>query len=323
MLAILGVSFLTPYGALFALAALVPLAALAVAERRSERVRAVLRLRGPGRRALAPVAGALVILPALVAVAAAQPVVVHRQLVHERGDAQAFFVLDTSRSMDASSGPGKPTRILRAKRLARRLEAALADVPVGLASMTDRVLPDLMPTTDPELFNRTMTESVGIDEPPPSQPYGKARATNMQSLLSLESSHFFTTGVQRRLVVVFTDGEASSDLRIFGYQIGHQLRPVFVHVWVPGERIYRHGVADPNYRADPTSTALLERAAKLSDGTVVGDAKLGPLLRAARRIVGHGPVTGHINAYARVALAPWVALMGVLPLGFLFYRRNF
>ena len=54
---------------------------------------------------------ALFLLPGLVAVAAAQPVVVRQQLVRERGDAQAFFVIDTSLSMEASGGPAQPTRL--------------------------------------------------------------------------------------------------------------------------------------------------------------------------------------------------------------------
>ena len=107
LLALFGVSFLTPVDAVFALAAAVPLAALLMTERRSERVRAALRLRRPGRRAFAPVAGALLLLPALVAVAAAQPVVVRQQLVRERGDAQAFIVIDTSESMRAAAGRGR------------------------------------------------------------------------------------------------------------------------------------------------------------------------------------------------------------------------
>ena len=148
-LGLFGISFLTPVDALFALAAAAPLAVLLATERRSERIRATLKLGGPGRRTFAQVAGALFLLPALVAVAAAQPVVVHQQQVRERGDAQAFFVIDTSESMAASAGPQAPTRLQRAKRLARRLQQALGDVPVGIATMTDRVLPDLMPTTDP------------------------------------------------------------------------------------------------------------------------------------------------------------------------------
>lgn len=322
MLAVFGVSFLTPLGALFVLAAVLPLAALAVVERRSERVRAALRLRGPARRALVPAAIALVLLPALVAVAAAQPVVVHRETTRERGDAQAFFVLDTSLSMSAQRAPGKPTRLQRARRLARRLELALGDVPVGLASMTDRVLPDMMPSTDTELFERTLVQSVGIDEPPPSQPYGQHRATNLQALIPVVQAHFFSTGVTKRLLVVFTDGEASPDLQLFGYEMGHSLKPVFVHVWQPSDHIYHHRRVDLQYTPDPTSAATLEKAATLSDGTVVNEDDFGKLVSAARGIVGHGPETGQISAYARVALAPWFALAGILPLGFLFYRRN-
>ena len=323
MLALFGVSFLTPVDGLFALAAAAPLAALFVTERRSERIRAALKLRGPGRRAFAEVAGALFLLPALVAVAAAQPVVVRQQQVRERGDAQAFLVIDTSESMKAAAGPHAPTRLQRAKRLARRLQLALGDVPVGIATMTDRVLPDLMPTTDPALFDRTLVQSVGINEPPPTLAYRHNRATNFQALVPVVSSHFFSDSVKRRLLVVFTDGEASPDLELYGLGIGHTIKPVFVHVWAAGEHIYHHGRADPFYEADPTSAQLLQRAAALSSGTVVDEHKFGALVAAAHRVVGNGSAVAHVDAYARIALAPWFALGGILPLGFLFYRRNF
>ncbi len=322
-LALFGVSFLTPLDALFAVAAAAPLAALLATERRSKRIRAALKLRGPGRRAFAQVAVALFLLPALVAVAAAQPVVVRQQQVRERGDAQAFIVIDTSESMEAASGPHAPTRLQRAKQLARRLQQALGDVPVGIATMTDRVLPDLMPTTDPELFDRTLAQSVGINEPPPTQAYHRARATNFQALVPVISSHFFSDSVKHRLLVVFTDGEASRDMVLFGLGIGHTLKPVFVHVWAAGEHIYHHGRADPFYEADPTSAQLLQHAADLSSGTVVDERNFGALKAAAHRAVGSGTSVAHVDAYARISLAPWFALGGILPLGFLFYRRNF
>jgi hypothetical protein len=323
-LALFGVSFLTPVDAVFVVAAAAPLAALLVTERRSTRVRALLRLRGPGRRPVVEAAAALVFLPALVAVAAAQPVVVHQQLVKERGDAQAVFVLDTSESMSASSGPHSPSRLARAKRIALRLERALGDVPVGVSTMTDRVLPELMPTTDPALFDRTIAQSVGINRPPPSQQYRRARATNFAALVPVVSSHFFSDTAKHRLLVVFTDGEATPDLELFGLSIGHTLKPVFVHVWKANERIYRRGGRiDPFYVADPTSDALLHKAADLSSGSVFEESQVGSLVHAARRIVGQGPEASRVNAYARIALAPWFALGGILPLGFLFYRRNF
>jgi len=207
LIGIFGVSFLTPLDALFALAAAIPLAALLQMERRGRDVRTILGVPGPGRRALAPVVIALGLLPVLVSVAAAQPVVVRRQLVPERRNAQAFFVFDTSRSMLASSGPGRPNRLERAKLIARRLEETLTDVPIGIASMTDRTVPELMPTADSSLFERTLTESVGINEPPPALSYGTGRSTNLRALVPLATSHFFSPGVTHRLLVVFTDGE--------------------------------------------------------------------------------------------------------------------
>ena len=164
-----GVSFLTPLGALFVVAAAIPLVALAVTERRTARIRRLFAVAGPGRRAVVPVVVALVLLPALVGIAAAQPIVVHKTFLSERADAEAFFVLDTSLSMNARPAPGEPSRLQRAKREALRLRNRLTDVPVGIASMTDRTLPELMPTTDPALFSRTLAASVGIDSPPPSQ----------------------------------------------------------------------------------------------------------------------------------------------------------
>jgi len=76
-------------------------------ERTSSRIRRALSLPHPRSRTVLPVAVALVLLTSLVAVAAAQPVVVRAQLVNERADAQAFFVFDTSLSMQASAGPGR------------------------------------------------------------------------------------------------------------------------------------------------------------------------------------------------------------------------
>jgi hypothetical protein len=321
--AIFGVSFLSPFGALFGLAAAVPLTALLHMERHGRRVRAVLGVRGPSRRTLAPVVLALGLLPLLVGVAAAQPVVTKRQLVRERGDAQGFFVFDVSRSMRASAGPGRPTRLARAERIARRLEEGLGDVPIGIASMTDRTLPDLMPTTDRSLFARTLMQSVGIDEPPPSQPYGFGRSTGLAALVPLVTSHFFDTGVTHRLVVVFTDGELRPVTGTVGASFQHQLAPIFVHVWDSGERIFKAGGRpDPHYTADPRSSGLLKTAAAVTGGSVFTERQVRSIEAQARRIVGRGAASSHVSTYARMALAPWFALAGVLPLTFLLWRRN-
>ena len=318
---IFGISFLTPLDGLFVLAALVPLAALLRTEQRAARIRQLLRVSSPGRRALAPLAIARVLLPALVAIAAAQPVVVRQQLVNERADAQGFILFDTSLSMQASAAPDAPTRLARAKRLAIRLQEALPDVPLGIASMTDRSLPNLLPTTDSTLFDRTIAQSVRIDSPPPSQLYPD-RATTFDALIPIVESRFYSSSVQRRLLVILTDGEATKISPLLKLSVQRRVTPVFVHVWQPGERIFHRGKADPRYNADPTSTAALRDVAQITDGTLYDERQLNRIVRASRNAVGRAGTEAVVNTYARVPLAPWFVLGGIAPLGFLLWRRN-
>ena len=322
MLAVFGVTFLTPLDALFAVAASVPLVALLLTERRAAQVRRVLSASLPGRRALVPVVLALVLLPTLVAVAAAQPVVVRQQFIHERADAQAFFVIDTSASMTAARGPRDRTRLARAKALALQLRAKLPDLPVGIASMTDRALPNVMPTTDPTLFLRTLAQSVHVNAPPPSQLY-HGRATTFTALVPLVGAHFFAPSVQRRVIVVFTDGESVPIPQYLGDTIQRRVTPIYVHVWQPGERIFRaDGKPDPGYAADPTSADALAKLATVTDGKTFGESQIPQVAKAVRDAVGYGQTQTHVDAYARVPLAPWFVLAGILPLAYLLWRRN-
>jgi hypothetical protein len=316
-----GVSFLTPLDALFALAAAVPLGALLLRERRAQQVRRLLSLPRPTPRTFLPVVVALVLLPALVAVAAAQPVVVRDEMVSERADAQVFVLFDTSLSMRASGGPGKPSRLARAKRMALSLQRSLSDVPVGIASMTDRSLPNLMPTTDQTLFDRTVEQSIAINQPPPSQQY-RDRATTFDALIPLVESHFYTQGVARRLLVVYTDGESAKISPVLRLTLHRRVTPIFVHVWQPNERIYDRGKVDSRYASDPASMQALDDVAAIAGGRAFPESKSGAVASAARDAVGHAGTRTHVAAYARIALAPWFILVGVLPLGYLLWRRN-
>ena len=317
-----GVSFLTPFAAVFALAAVVPVGALWFKERRATQVRAVLRLATPGRRALLPVAIALVLLPLLVAAAAAQPVVVRAQKVSERADAQGFILFDTSLSMDARTGLHDPTRLDRAKRLAIRLERTLPDVPFGIATMTDRSLPDLMPTVDQTLFDRVVEQSVAIDSPPPSQAH-HGRATTFDALAPLVQANFYSQGVQRRLLVVFTDGESTKTSALLKLELQRRVSPVFVHVWSPTERIYKpDGKIDLHYTADPSSTPQLQQMAQLAGGKMFDEHDFGAIAHASRDAVGRAQSHTFVDAYARVPLAPWFVLAAIVPLAFLLWRRN-
>jgi hypothetical protein len=142
------VSFLTPWAASIGFVAILPLAAARVRERRSDRVRAAIGLEPPPRRRPLGRAAAVCLVFGLLAVAAAQPSVRDVTTTEVRTDAQVFVTLDTTGSMAASSGRGAPTRFERAVDFALRLRSGLADVPVGVASLTNRPLPHLFPTAD-------------------------------------------------------------------------------------------------------------------------------------------------------------------------------
>jgi hypothetical protein len=319
----MGFTFLTPIDALFALAATVPLAALWLAQARMERIRRLFSLTTPRRRELASVVAALALLPALMGVAAAQPVVVRHHLLGQRLDVQVFFAFDTTTSMSARPARGAPTRLERAKREAEEVVPRLGDIPVGLATMTDRVLPVLMPTPNFALIRRTLGQSVGIGRPPPDQLYS-GRVPTFQALYTLGRSNLYGPGVRHQILVVFTDGESAPIRSAIGYDVARAMpiHPLFVHVWAPTERIYANGRVNPRYRPDPTSPVGLNRFAAAAHGRVFGEGDLHALERTIRAEAGSSPVTTAVLGYARVALAPWFVLAGVVPLCFLLYRRN-
>ena len=149
-------TFLTPSAGLLALLALIPLAALVVAGRHVRRARAVLRLGAPtgGGARWRPIA--VLSVPLLVALALAQPVLRRHGTVSTRADAGVFVVVDTSSSMAAASSAHAPSRLAQARRIARAVGSQLPGIPLGVATFTDRVLPDLFPTVDAAVFNSTI-----------------------------------------------------------------------------------------------------------------------------------------------------------------------
>lgn len=292
-------------------------------ELRTRRLRRLFSLRTPRRRELVAAAVALALVPALVGVAAAQPVVIHRQAVTERVDAQVYVVFDTSLSMSARTGPHGPTRLTQAKREAEALISRLGNIPVGIATLTDRVLPSLLPTTSVPLVLRTVNQSVRIDEPPPSLRY-HGRASTLESLVQLGGDRIFPPGVKHPMLVIFTDGEEKAPPPFTGFSYAQQyaIPPFFVHVWAPTERHYVDGRIDPNYLPDSASSAVLAHVATLSHGRVFREGDVGALLAAIHAEAGSKPKTTTLLGFSRVALGQWFLLACAVPLAFLFWRRN-
>ena len=280
----MGVSFLSPLAALVALAGLVPLAALEVVRRRAQRARAQLGLPEPSRARQLAVPVALAAVAALLALAAAQPVLRDRHTHRVRTDAEAWVLLDTSRSMLARRSPTGPTRLQRAKAFAHGLRVGLPNVRVGIGSLTDRVLPHLFPSPDLDVFDATLRAAIGIERPPPSQ-FLRTRVSTLIPLTDMRAANFFAPSDRKRLVVVLTDGESQP---FSPQKVGSQLAAapkidtIFVQIWNPGERVYSGGKPEEAYRPDPTSGTTIRGLAAAAGGAAFGESKLPDVVARAR-----------------------------------------
>jgi hypothetical protein len=283
----------------------------------------VLHLQAPeGRRRLvAPAAAAGVI--ALLALAAAQPVRSERHSSSVRSDAEVFVVVDSSKSMLAASSPQAPTRFERARTDALELRAELPELKVGLASLTDRLLPHLFPSHDAADFRATLEDAMGVDRPPPLRK-GRGTTTSLQSLSALGGAGYFPDTASRRVAVVLTDGESVpvSSGAMLTQLSAAKVGLVFVQVWQPGEQVYTPSGPDPAYREDAGAPASLRTLAAALDAPVLTEGQAGSAASRVRRLVGEGPRVEVATHSTIRPLSPYVALAAIVPLGLLLRRRN-
>jgi hypothetical protein len=318
------VTFLTPFGALVALAVVVPLGVLLGRERRARRIRASLSLDEPRRLPAIATASAVAAIPLLLGLAAAQPVLDLTRTRPERTDAEIFVVLDTSRSMLASASPEAPTRYERAKDAFRTFRDRFGDVPIGLASITDRTLPHVFPTTDARVLATALDRSMGIERPPPAFFY-TTHATTLGSLRVVPERNFFSPSARKRVLMVLTDGETREvgPLYARAFRRRPQIEALFVRFWDSGERIYETGIAEAGYKPDERSAASIERAADAVGGRVFEEDALDDAVDAAREFLGEGPTAARPREGEKLALMPYATGLALLPLAVVLRRRNF
>jgi hypothetical protein len=310
--------FLTPAGAIVGAAAALPVGAALLRERRLGPARRVLGLVGPGRGAYASAAAGAAAV-ALLALAAAQPALPRRAGAALRTDAEAYLVLDDSRSMSAVERRGGPTRLERARELGLRLRDALPGVPWGVASFNDRTLVEAFPTGDRRLVADTMAQSVGIGRPTPA--FATKRATALSTFAA--GGGFFRPGARRRLFVLLTDGESApfSAARLARQLHTLRARLVVARLWSPHERVYDGKGRDLGYRPDPTADAAL--ATLPPQGIpVVSAGSSGRLVATVRHLLGNGPTARPRSERRLVPLAGAFVLAAILPLAFVLVRTR-
>ena len=267
-------------------------------------------------------ATAIVAFAALVGAAAAQPVAETQTDRRVRSDAEAWFVVDTSRSMLASASSTAPTRFTRARRAAIALHARLADVPAGIVSFTDRGVPNLFPTVSQQAFAATALQSLAIERPPPGVSIG-TRSTSFDGLAQLAYDGYFAAPTRRRLVVVLTDGESRPfSVRQTARAFPRRLyRVIVLRFWNGKERVWRLDGSAEQYLPERGSTIDVGRLARATGGGVYDEAALGDVAAEARAFLGRGPSRKIGTERKPVALAPWLLGAALIPLGLLLWRR--
>ena len=279
-------------------------------------MRKALGLRPPGRDPAGPVL--LAAVPLLLALAAMQPALTRDVTQRTRSDAAVFVVIDVTRSMLASASPDAPSRLQRAKTAAIALRGKVHDLPFGVATLTDRVVPLLFPTGSQAVFDTTVRRAVRVNGPPPLEL--AANATDFSALDNLATQSFFAPSTRHRIVVLLTDGESKpydpgslSDL---------QGTPVIVlRFWHGNERVYDEGAPEPAYRPDPTSKAMAAELAAATGGRVFGEGNVAAAAAAVERAAGSGPTVAATTSTERTPVGGWIALASLVPLAFVFRRR--
>jgi von Willebrand factor type A domain len=302
-------AFLTPWAGLLVALALVPLGVLHTTHRRANDVRRLLGLAAPASSRLRTRSLVIVVATSLLALAAMQPVVRTERSVRQRTDAEAFVVIDTSRSMAAAPSPSGSSRLARAKREALALASSFGDIPVGLATFTDRVLPDLFPTTNQATFDSAVS-ALGLESPPPRDV--NRVATTFDALTELATQGFFPRTAQKRAIIVVTDGESRPfDPAGVGRSLtDHGIQLAVLRVGSGADRVFRpDGQPEAGYRPDPDGAALsvarLTAAARAPTGA-------GAVATIVRKL-GTGPaVMVDSTPHAR-ALGPLPALLALIP----------
>ncbi|HEV8688545.1 MAG TPA: hypothetical protein VGQ84_14780 [Gaiellaceae bacterium] len=317
-------SFLTPEAGLLALGFVLPLVLMLEGERRSNVVRAALRLPDQARGGRALLIGCLVAIPVFLGLGAMQPTIDVETRYVTRNDTEVWFVIDTSLSMVASATPTSATRLERATQTALRLRAEIPQAPAGIASLTDRLLPHVFPTPDQRVFAATIRSSIGIDQPPPVT--NGLIATTLASLTALKTQNYYSPAAKRRVAVILTDAESQPfPAPVMGalFRRSPRIRLIFIRVGGPRERVYlRDGAIDPKYEPVHGAHRIARAFATATEGKAFEENQFDAAARALRGAVSKGRTKVEGREKSRIALAPFAVALAFVPLGLMLWQRN-
>lgn len=196
---------------------------------------------------------------------------------------------------------------------------------MGVASVTDRVLPYIFPSGNFDAVEATIDQCVAVGNPPPKREIA-TQATQFGALARITTTNFFLPSAKKRLVIVLTDGESLPFApRVLGTALGKTsgLYPIFVHFWRPKEQVFTNGAPEVSYRSDPRSGPTMAALGKATHGLAADESQLDRVVSASRAFLGNGKTLPGSSRRDSLALAPFSLLVALVPLGVLLRRRVF
>ena len=302
--------FLTPWAALVGLAFTAPLVTLMIRERAWARVLLTLELRPPPlvRVLVRPVG--LISLAVLVAVTAAQPAIRTTDSTPLRSDAELLLTFDVSRSMEATQARGGVVRLERARALGRELHEAIPDVPTGVATLTNRMMPLLFPTGDERGVTAVIDHSLRLMQPQPAA-LTAARASSLGALTLAADRSYYNPSARKRALVVFSDLDSDffsleGTLRLLRQ---NRIEPFLVRVAAPSEQIFDASGRPNAYVSVSTVSVEGLRRARWH---AFEEGESARLVSEIRTYLGRGPVEASGLVESQRTLAPWFALAALV-----------
>jgi len=267
-----------------------------------------------------PAASCLLVIAAmlLVGLAAAQPALLRTAAERSRDDVQVWIAVDTSNSMLAARAPGAVDRLQQARQGAIALRRRLGGLRVGLAAMTNQVLPLLPPTADEDTFTAVVRGSVQPNTPEPlASDVNAGNVSTSFSNLELVPELNFYGNAKHRLLVVMSDNETNFfDPNVVKDAFAsHRVGLVLVQVGSTHDRVWENGQADRSYRPQRSEERKVARLAQASaGGRLFTSGDTDAVAKRLRVLAGHGPSSAGPDDERRYVLLSPYLLLATLPL---------
>jgi hypothetical protein len=192
----------------------------------------------------------------------------------------------------------------------------VGEVPAGVATLTNRMMPLLFPTGDGRSVTAVIDHSLQIMQPPPV-PYTTARESSLSALGLAADRSYFDPTARKRALVVFTDLDSdafslSGTLRILR---AHRIEPFVVRVARPGERVFDPSGRPYAYRSISTVTVGGLRNAGWH---AFEEGQRAQLVAGIGNYLGDGPVGGGGVVESQQNLAPYAAVVALVLSALLF-----